>query len=112
MDFAGGHRLSVANTTVGKQFEKIWTHKRKTKTKGMVKRQIDYILVDQVLLNQVTKATVDDTLGVGSDHRTACADILLDSTPRQPRRSEKNGKPDKGWSPSDRDKLRARWADA
>ena len=69
--------------------------------------QIDFILVPQNMQNQVTNAIYTDTIGLGSDHRTATAILVLDSTPVEPRRQRRDNQPGKGWSPKDVDKFKA-----
>ena len=49
--------------------------------KGGKKRLIDYILVSRTLLSKVTSAGLEDSIGVGSDHRTAMATLIFDNMP-------------------------------
>ena len=50
-------------------------------------------------MNKVTSSGVDDSIGVGSDHRTAKATMLFDNTPSEKHRKKKHKTVATGWAP-------------
>ena len=64
--WAGRTGMALANSFFMKRWDSTWTHEV-VLTKR--RRQIDYILVDQHLLQNVTNAEATDEIGGGSDHR-------------------------------------------
>ena len=74
----------------------IWSY-----TKAGVRRLIDYILVSRMLMVKVVAAGVEDSIGVGSDHRTSGTFFIFDNTPAENRRKAKHAYVGKAWAPKD-----------
>lgn len=88
--------LAFTNTFFDTPLDERWSY-----SNGGVRRLIDYILVGQPLLNKVRNAIFDDTIGLGSDHRTASAYMLLASATAEPKDIKRNRTTRKAWAPKD-----------
>jgi exonuclease III len=87
-NWAGLQDLAFTNSFFSTPDGERWSY-----SSGGVQRLIDCILVDQKARDQITEANIEDTIGIGADHRTATASLILDDlTTNQP----KNKKIQKG----------------
>jgi hypothetical protein len=85
-DWLHGLRLSAVTTMRSKPWEQIWTHKAWS---DGARRQIDYILTDEVRLDDATDIGIAFALDGKSDHRGVLASFLISGQAQKRRRRTK-----------------------
>ena len=88
-----GQRLAVVSTQKPKPWQNVWTHEL---WRGGDRRQIDYILTDEIRIDDVLDTYTTDVLGGKSDHRATGATLELFKM-RSCR--TRRGRIQRGWKP-------------
>ena len=99
--WAGGQKMSIANTCFEKTFDEQWTH-----VNGSLKRQIDFGCICTEKADWLVDAGANECIGVGKDHRTVYMHLALPHSKRSRRAHSARIANLKGWRPIDKNNYK------